>query len=355
MSKSHALRSLEDLVSAHLLPAATPELHAVASQFSVSITPAMADLVDPSDAADPIAAQFVPSPQELEVAPDERADPIGDHTHSPVEGIIHRYPDRVLLKLLHICSVYCRFCFRREQVGSKNGMASAEVVDNALRYIQDHPEIWEVVLSGGDPLLLSDKRLADVIARLNTIDHVKVLRIHTRIPVVDPSRVTDGLIAALRGGKPVYILLHCNHVRELTPEARSACARLVDAGFPMLSQSVLLRGVNDTPAALEELMRAFVENRIKPHYLHHGDLARGTSHFRVPIAEGQSLLRGLRGNMSGLCQPTYMLDLPGGYGKAPISPVFAVNTGKDWQVEDFRGCQHSYREPEKNQSETDPP
>jgi lysine 2,3-aminomutase len=284
----------------------------------------------------------VPSVHELSVLPEERIDPIGDDRNTPVEGIVHRYPDRVLLKLLLTCPVYCRFCFRREQVGQSGGMLTAHALDRALNYVREHSEIWEVILTGGDPLMLSDRRLAATITRLNEIDHVKVLRIHTRVPVVDPSRITPELIEALRGRAPVYVLLHCNHARELTPEARAACARLVDVGIPMLSQSVLLRGVNDTPESLESLMRALVESRVKPHYLHHCDLARGTSHFRVPIAEGQALLAAMRGNLSGLCQPTYLLDLPGGFGKAPVGPVFALESAEGWTVEDFQGHLHTY-------------
>jgi len=344
MSVSSSAKTVEALVSAGLLAQPTAALQAVASQFAVSITPAMMALIDPADAADPIAAQFVPSARELETHPGERHDPIGDHAFSPVEGIVHRYPDRVLLKLLLSCPVYCRFCFRREQVGQGDGVLAPEALDEALAYIRTHPEIWEVILTGGDPLMLSDRRLAEVMTRLNDIPHVKVVRIHTRVPVVDPARITQDLIAVLRGRAPVYVLLHCNHARELTPAARAACGRLVDGGMPMLSQSVLLRHVNDTPESLAHLMRAFVETRVKPHYLHHGDLARGTSHFRVPIAEGQALLRGLRGHTSGLCQPTFMLDLPGGHGKVPIGPVFAADQGDGWLLEDFHGRIWPYRD-----------
>jgi lysine 2,3-aminomutase len=344
MSFLSSAKSVEGLVSAGLLAQPTPGLLAVAAQFAVSVTPAMMALVDPGDAADPIAAQFVPSVRELETHPEEREDPIGDHAFSPVEGIVHRYPDRVLLKLLLTCPVYCRFCFRREQVGQGDGVLTPAALEGALDYIRAHPEIWEVILTGGDPLMLSDRRLAEVMRRLNDITHVKVLRIHTRVPVVDPARITPALVEALRGRAPVYVMLHCNHARELTPDARSACARLVDGGFPMLSQSVLLRDINDTPESLGLLMRALVETRVKPHYLHHGDLARGTRHFRVPIAEGQALLRGLRGSLSGLCQPSYMLDLPGGHGKVPVGPVFAVDTGDGWMLEDFKGQRHGYRD-----------
>ena len=224
MEQKVSARSLEDLVAAGVLPAVTPALRTVAEQFAVAVTPAMLALINPSDPADPIAAQFVPSEKELVTLPEELSDPIGDKTHSPVEGIVHRYPDRVLLKLLHTCPVYCRFCFRREQVGRGEGTLSSEDTKKAIAYIREHSEIWEVVLSGGDPFILSDRRLEEIIAELNKIKHVKVLRIHTRVPVADPARITPELVAALKGRAPVYILLHCNHARELTPSAREACA-----------------------------------------------------------------------------------------------------------------------------------
>jgi len=320
----------------------SPELARVAAQFAVAITPAMRALINAEDPHDPIAAQFVPSERELEINPGELADPIGDKAYSPVDGIVHRYPDRVLLKLAHVCAVYCRFCFRREQIGPTAHGLSADALETALSYIEAHKEIWEVILTGGDPLVLSDRRIAEVIARLNAIEHVKIIRIHTRIPVVNPARITPELIKVLRGHKPVYVLLHCNHARELTPEARAACARLVDAGIPMLSQSVLLRGVNDDAESLGDLMRAFVESRVKPHYLHQLDFARGTSHFRVPLAKVQDLMRRLRGHISGLCQPTLIIDIPGGAGKVPAGPVYVKPNGSDWTIEDYRGRPHAY-------------
>jgi lysine 2,3-aminomutase len=344
MTKPRSIKTLKQLVSHGVLSAVTPELESVASQFEVSISPAMVALIDPAAPNDPIAAQFVPSVKELKTRREELADPIGDVAYSPVEGIIHRYPDRVLLMVSHACPVHCRFCFRRGQAGQKKRALTAAALNRALAYIENHPEIWEVILSGGDPLMLSDRRLLEVRKRLDAIAHVKVIRLHTRVPVAKPSRITPKLIKALRGKKPVYVLLHCNHARELTPAARAACARLVDRGIPMLSQSVLLRGVNDDPESLRDLMRALVENRVKPHYLHHGDLARGTSHFRVSIAKGQALMRSLRGNLSGLCQPSYMLDIPGGAGKAPIGPVYVFPDGEGWIIEDYRGHRHVYKD-----------
>ncbi len=339
------LRTPGDLVEAGLLP---PERRAgiepVAERYAIAVSPAMAALIDPNDPHDPIARQFVPDAAELAVLPEERRDPIGDLAHSPVEGIVHRYPDRVLLKAVHVCPVYCRFCFRREMVGPQGlGTLSPEAMDAAFAYIAAHPEIWEVILTGGDPLVLSPRRLDEIMGRLEAIDHVKIVRFHTRVPVVEPGRIDDALIAALKAGrKTAYVALHANHPREMTEEARAACARLVDAGIVMVSQSVLLKGVNDDPDTLAALMRAFVETRIKPYYLHHPDLAPGTSHFRLTIAEGQALVAALRGRISGLCQPTYILDIPGGHGKAVIGADAVREDSGGYTVLDFRGGEHVY-------------
>lgn len=318
-------------------------LKQVASQFALSITPALKQLIDPNDNSDPIAAQYIPTVDELFVHPEEIADPISDYNFSPVDGIVHRHSDRVLLKLLNVCAVHCRFCFRREQIGVPENSLSDEALTKAMEYIAEHKEIWEVILTGGDPLVLSDRRLKNIISRLNAIDHVKIIRIHTRLPVVNPARITPALVEALKNHIPVYILLHCNHPRELTSEAIKACALLIDAGIPMLSQSVLLRGVNDSAEVLTQLMRSFVENRIKPHYLHHGDLARGTTHFRTTIAKGQALIRNMR-DISGLCQPTYLLDIPGGHGKVSLAPCYVEQTSDGWSVEDYNGQRHNYRD-----------
>ena len=339
------LRHLSELEQAGLTAAdKRAALEKVAAQYAVAITPGVATLIDPNDPHDPIARQFVPDPAELDVQPEERADPIGDHAHSPVEGIVHRYPDRVLLKLTHVCAVYCRFCFRREMIGPDATPLTETQIDAALAYIAAHQEIWEVVLTGGDPLVLSARRLKQAVTRLAAIPHVKVIRIHSRIPVADPARITPELVRALRAkGKATYVVLHANHARELTDAAREACARLIDAGIPMLSQSVLLAGVNDNPRALGELMRALVECRIKPYYLHHGDLATGTSHLRTSIEDGQDLMRALRGRLSGLCQPTYVLDIPGGHGKSPIGPNYlSRDASGQIRIEDFNGGSHGY-------------
>jgi len=341
------LRNPQALAQAGLVEIAQlPALERVAAQYAVAITPAMVALIETP--GDPIARQFIPSDAELKTLPIEDADPIGDDVMSPVEGIVHRYPDRVLLKLTHVCAVYCRFCFRREMVGPGGLQAlSPAVLDDAVAYIADRPEIWEVIVTGGDPFVLSPRRLGQLMDRLAKIEHVKVVRFHTRVPVVDPAAVTDDLVAALRcKGKAIYVALHANHARELTAEARAACARLVDAGIPMLGQTVLLRGVNDDPDSLAALMRGLVETRIKPYYLHQGDLAPGTSHLRTSLAEGQALMRDIRGRFSGLCQPTYVLDIPGGHGKVPVGPTYLGSDADGGVVvEDPWGLPHPYPAP----------
>jgi len=346
LTASQTLRTPQALEAAGLIPASRLDaLDRVAERYALAITPAMAELIDPANPADSIAAQFLPSEAELTAAPGELADPIGDDIHSPVEGLIHRYPDRVLLKLTHSCAVYCRFCFRREAVGPEGlGNMSPAALAAAFAYIAARPAIWEVILSGGDPLILSPRRLRAVMRSLAEIDHVKVVRLHTRVPVVDPATVTDDLVAALKcPDKAVYVALHANHPREMTPRARAACARLVDAGLPMLGQTVLLAGVNDDPEVLGALFRAMVETRIKPYYLHHADLAPGTGHFRTSIDQGQALMRALRGSLSGLCQPTYVIDIPGGHGKVPIGPNYVTGCERAGLfIEDPQGVARDY-------------
>ncbi len=321
-SSARTLRTADDLVDAGLVSDAA-ELAQVTAAYATAITPSLAGLIDRADRADPIARQFVPTLAELDVRSEELPDPIGDKTHEPVEGVVHRYADRVLLKAVSVCPVYCRFCFRREMVGpEKSGNLSPAALEAALAYIRARPEIWEVIITGGDPFMLSTRRALALTRGLEAIPHVKVIRWHTRMPIADPERITVDFVAALRSAsKAVYVAVHCNHPRELTPAVRASCARLIDAGIPLLSQSVLLKGVNDDLETLEQLMRAFVEARIKPYYLHHADLAPGTSHFRTTVEHGQALVRDLRDRVSGLAQPTYVIDIPGGVSKALASPA----------------------------------
>jgi lysine 2,3-aminomutase len=319
-------------------------LEDVARRYAVAVSPHLLSLVDPADPHDPIARQFLPSLEELNVLPEERADPIGDAAHSPVPGIVHRHPDRVLFKVVAACPVYCRFCFRREMIGpGKENALSKEDFEAALSYITAHSEIWEVILTGGDPFILSPRRIAEITSRLAAIAHVKVIRWHTRVPVTDPERVSDDLVAALHApGATSYVAVHANHAREFAPEAKVAIARLADGGIPLVSQSVLLKGVNDDVESLTDLMRAFVENRIKPYYLHHPDLAPGTSHFRLSIEEGLALVRQLRASLSGLAMPTYVLDIPGGFGKVPLESTNVEKTGDGYRIRDGHGVWHPY-------------
>jgi lysine 2,3-aminomutase len=339
------LRSPESLADAGLIsPQRAALLAPVAARYAIAISETLARLIDSADPRDPIARQFIPSEAELIATPEERADPIGDEAHSPVPGIVHRHKDRVLFKLVHACPVYCRFCFRREMVGPDGETAlSPKAFEAALAYIESHPEIWEVILTGGDPFILNARRAGEVSARLAAIPHVKIIRWHTRVPVVEPAHITDEFVASLIvPGATTIVALHANHPRELTAEARAACARLIDAGIAMLSQSVLLRGVNDNVETLEALMRAFVEMRIKPYYLHHADLAPGTSHFRVPIEEGQRLMRDLRARVSGVCVPRYVLDIPGGYAKVPLALSDVEKTDTGYRLRDHTGRWHRY-------------
>ncbi len=340
------LKTPAELAAAGMVTASdVPDLEAVSARYATAIPPALARLI--AEYGDPIARQFVPSIQELNASPEERADPVGDHTHSPLKGIVHRYPDRVLLMPTLACAVYCRFCFRRETVG--DGTLSTDEMTAALDYIRATPSIWEVLLTGGDPLVLSPRRIGEIVAALDDIPHVKVIRIHSRVPVAAPERINDELVAALKlTRKAVYVGAHCNHAAELTAGAVAACARLADAGIPLLAQTVLLKGVNDTSEDLENLFRALVAARIKPYYLHQLDYAPGTSHFRVPLERGQALIQGLRGKVSGLALPTYILDIPGGAGKVPVDSSYFSPEGDGTYIvrepitRDSAGGQHSY-------------
>jgi lysine 2,3-aminomutase len=330
------LRSARHLLAAGLIgPATVPALEATEARYAVAISPAMRALIITPD--DPIGRQFIPDPAELRISAFEHPDPIGDDALSPVKGVVHRYPDRALLKPLLICPVYCRFCFRREHVGPDGGALTDAELETAYAWFAAHPQVQEVILTGGDPLMLSPRRLGAIIATLAAMPHIHTIRIHSRVPVADPERLTTGLAAAMETDRSLWLVVHANHAREFTPAAAAALQRLRPLGIPLLGQSVLLRGVNDNTAALEALFRAMIAHRIKPYYLHQLDPAPGTARFHVPIEEGRALLEGLRGRVTGLAWPTYVLDIPGGFGKVPIGPDYRQPDGS---VRDIQGKVH---------------
>ncbi len=319
--RARTIRDAAGLVAAGLVPAADrAAIEAVAARYAIALPAAMRALIESAD--DPIGLQFVPDAGELVTAANETGDPIGDEALSPIKGIVHRYADRALLKPLLTCPVYCRFCFRREQVGPDGGVLTEAELAAAYEWLAARPTIREVILTGGDPLMLSPRRLGAIVDALSAIPHVDTIRVHSRVPVADPALVTAGLAGALRTGKAMWLVLHANHAREFTPQAQAAVRLIQAEAIPVLGQSVLLRGVNDSEAALEALFRAMLAARVKPYYLHQLDAAPGTARFHVPIAEGQRLLRALRGRVTGLAWPTYVLDIPGGFGKVPLTPEY---------------------------------
>ena len=332
------LRGIAGLVRAGLVPAdRAAVLTEVAARYPVAVPPTLAALIDRDDPGCPIGRQFLPDAAELDFAEDECADPIGDAAHAPLPGLVHRYPDRVLLTPGFTCAVYCRFCFRRARVGDGAALSAKELAA-ALDYIRARPQIREVILTGGDPLMVAPERLAAIIGALDAMPHLGVIRLHSRVPVAAPERVTPEVVATLATRAALFIAVHANHPREFSAPARAALERLNRAGVVLLGQSVLLAGVNDDAATLEALMRAFVENRVKPYYLHHLDAAPGTARFRVSIGRGQALMRALIGKVSGLCIPAYVLDIPGGFGKSPVGPVYLAADGLE--IADWRSKRH---------------
>jgi lysine 2,3-aminomutase len=326
------------------VPILEDALKDVTARYPYALTAEMARLIDPSDPHDPIARQFLPRHEESLRSSVEADDPIGDDAHTPVTGLVHRHRDRVLVKPVLSCPVYCRFCFRREQVGHGTGTLTRQDLDRAAAYVAAQTTVREVIMTGGDPFMLSPRRIRELALRFAPIEHVELLRWHTRVPCVAPERVTPELIDALRvAGVTSFVNLHANHPREFTPAARQAIARLIDAGVPMLSQTVLLHGVNDDVDTLEALMRSFLINRIKPYYLHHPDLAPGTGHFRLSIEAGVALMRALRARLTGIGMPDYVLDLPGGHAKVSLlsQDAEALGDGR-WRLRDQDGNWHLY-------------
>lgn len=344
VSYDKTLRSLEALAEKGFVrPEETPELETLSERYAIAITADMAALIEYDN--DPIAKQFVPSAEELKILPQELQDPIGDYVHSPLKALVHRHANRVLLKPTHACEVYCRFCFRREMVGPEGDTITQSDVRDALDYIEQHREISEVILTGGDPLVLAPRRLNDIMQRLQAMPHIRWIRLHTRVPVVAPKKITAELLAALNGIKPVLMAVHTNHAREITPEAGAALARLANNGVVLLGQSVLLKGVNDTVDALADLFNAMMVNRIKPYYLHHPDLTAGTGHFRLSLERGMALMKQVHARVSGVCMPQYTLDIPGGVHKIPINADYVQkhpDLENTYILQDANGGAHLY-------------
>ncbi len=341
------LRSLADLAGAGLLPTGDEVRYIqLAGRYDIGISDHVRSLIQKTGRPekDVIGRQYIPTLEELNTLSDEESDPIGDEIYTPVSGIVHRYSDRVLFKVTNICAVYCRYCFRREVIGAGAEHLSDDEFDCAIAYIKSHNEIWEVILTGGDPFILSPRRLKKVINALNAIEHVKIIRIHTRTPVANPSLISDTLLSVLKlSAKPIHVVLHINHVKEITVDVVEKISQLRAVNCSILSQSVLLRGVNDDATVLEKLFRKLVTLHVQPYYLHHLDRAKGTSHFRVSLERGQEIMKDLQGRVSGICLPRYMLDIPGGHGKIPVNNSYVQALDGDvYSVEDYQGCTHLY-------------
>jgi lysine 2,3-aminomutase len=346
-----ALRSLQDLERHFELTPSEREgaRRAEASGFPISVTPYYASLADRRDASCPIRRQIVPSAEEAEEARGDLRDPLGEEAHEVAPELIQRYPDRALLLTTDRCAVYCRFCTRSRMVGSGGGPRSLDRLAPALSYLRGHPEIRDVIVSGGDPLAMATGRLTALIAELRAIPSIETIRLATRVPVVLPMRITGELLDALRPFHPLWVMTHFNHPKELSEASRAACRRLADAGFPVMNQSVLLRGVNDDPEILKELFRGLVRERVRPYYLLQMDPVRGSSHLRTPLERGVQIMEQLQGRLSGIALPKFIVDTPGGFGKVPHGPNYVVARDPEQGITRFRtarGVLVDYIDPE---------
>ena len=314
-------------------------------RFIMGIPPYWAALMDPDDPTCPIRRQAVPVEDEYRLSPNDMIDPLGEDSHMPVPGLVHRYPDRVLLLVVEVCSMYCRFCTRSRVVGTSAGFSKPANIDIAIDYIRAHRKIRDVLISGGDPLTLSDERLDDVLTKLKAIPHVEFVRIGTRNPVTLPYRVTASLCAMLKTHTPVWMSLHFNHPKEVTDPVRKACGMLADSGVPLGSQTVLLKGINDRPAIMKRLLHELLKIRVRPYYIYQCDPVKGTAHFRTPVAAGINIIEKLRGHTSGYAVPTFVVDGPGGGGKIPLMPNYVVSV-KDgvWTLRNYAGKLFTYKE-----------
>jgi lysine 2,3-aminomutase len=352
------ISSLEQLQ--RLLPTLTPDEYAgtmlANKKLALSIPPYFFNLIDPADENCPIRIQVVPRLQETHTAAWEMADPCGEDSHSPVPGLVHRYPDRVLFLVTDRCAAYCRYCTRSRLVSNASGYDFHPEFDRQIEYVRQHPEVRDVLLSGGDPLLLSDEKLGYLLQRLRAIPHLEFLRIGTRIPIFLPQRITPELCATLKQFHPLFISVHSNHPRELTTEVREALGRLADAGIPLGNQSVLLRHVNDNPVTMRALLHKLLMCRVKPYYIYQCDLINGSAHLRTSVRKGLEIMESLRGHTSGYALPQYVIDAPGGGGKVPINPEYVLSRNKDRVViRNFEGRVFEYPEPVDDAPQAKPP
>jgi lysine 2,3-aminomutase len=342
------LSSFERLLDVHLGSEEKGKLETVLETFPLSITPYYLSLIESANYQnDPIFKQSVPSSQELEIDKYDMEDPLAEDVDSPAPGITHRYPDRILFHISNICSMYCRHCTRKRKVGDVDCIPNKEIISQGLDYIRSTPSVRDVLLSGGDPLMLEDDYLDWILTELRSIPHVEVIRIGTRMPVVLPYRITDELVTVLKKHQPIWINTHFNHPREITKSSKKALAKLADAGFPLGNQTVLLAGVNDCPRIIKELVQRLVQNRVRPYYLYQCDLSQGLSHFRTPVGKGIEIMENLIGHTSGFAVPTYVIDAPGGGGKIPVMPYYLISWSTNRVIlRNYEGVITTYKEPD---------
>lgn len=349
----HRIETLEDLKKYVTLTAEEEEgVKKTLQTLRMAITPYYISLIDPNNPDCPVRKQAVPTAKETYQSPADLLDPLHEDEDSPVPGLTHRYPDRVLLLITDMCSMYCRHCTRRRFAGQKDGESAIDRIDRAIEYISKTPQVRDVLLSGGDALMVSDERLEYIISRLRQIPHVEIVRIGSRTPVVCPQRITDNLVNMLKKYHPIWLNTHFNHPQEVTKEATEACAKLANAGIPLGNQSVLLRGVNDCVNTMKKLMHELVKMRVRPYYIYQCDLSMGIEHFRTPVSKGLEIIEGLRGHTSGYAVPTFVVDAPGGGGKTPVMPQYVVSQSPGKVVlRNFEGVITTYTEPHDYKNE----
>lgn len=345
---ANRIETLEDLKKyIDLTPEEEEGVKACLGTLRMAITPYYLSLIDPKDKFDPVRMQAIPTKNEMYQAPSDLLDPLHEDSDSPVPGLTHRYPDRVLLLTTDQCSMYCRHCTRRRFAGQHDASVGTEQVDKCIEYVRDHEEVRDVLLSGGDALMLSDDKLEYIISRLRAIDHVQIVRIGSRTPVVCPQRITPELCNMLHKYHPIWLNTHFNHSNEITPEAAAACARLADAGVPLGNQSVLLAGINDCVHIMKKLVNDLVKIRVRPYYIYQCDLSMGLEHFRTPVSKGIEIIEALRGHTSGFCVPTFVVDAPGGGGKTPVMPQYVISQSPGKVIlRNYEGVITTYTEPD---------